>query len=94
MKKVLSEPPEIQKQIEAEKRQILNETFRKAPFSEIIKCTQPKHDNLQNILNDIFAAIPPTTTPVTDGYNKNNYSADKPERVPIYEEYFPELFVY
>lgn len=42
MKKVLTEPVEIRKEAEAEKREQINHTFRTAPFSELIKRTQPK----------------------------------------------------
>lgn len=112
MKKVLAEPPEITKQLEADRRQHINETFNKLTFNEIMKHTQPKHDNLHNILNDIFTSIQQptiqnTTNPSVlissannsfDNTGNNNAgpfnTAAKTERVPIYEEYFPELFVY
>lgn len=42
MKRVLMEPPEARKEAEAEKREKINHTFRTAPFSELVKKTQPK----------------------------------------------------
>lgn len=42
MKKVLTEPPEVRKEAEAERRKALNYTFRTATFSELIRRTQPK----------------------------------------------------
>lgn len=42
MKRVLTEPPEIRKEAEAERREHLNHTFRTATFSELVRITQPK----------------------------------------------------
>lgn len=42
MKKVLTEPPEVRKEAEAERRKTLNHTFRTATFSELTRRTQPK----------------------------------------------------
>lgn len=42
MKRVLTEPPEVRKEAEAERREQLNHTFRTATFSELLRRTQPK----------------------------------------------------
>lgn len=42
MKKVLMEPPESRKEIEAERREQITHTFRTATFSELVRKTQPK----------------------------------------------------
>lgn len=42
MKKVLTEPPEIRKEAEAERRKQISHTFRTATFSELVRRTQPK----------------------------------------------------
>lgn len=42
MKRVLTEPPEIRKEAEAERREQMNHTFRTATFSELVRRTQPK----------------------------------------------------
>lgn len=46
MKKVLTEPPESRKEIEAERREQISHTFRTAPFSELVRKTQPKVSQL------------------------------------------------
>ncbi|KAI4466111.1 hypothetical protein MML48_3g00021529 [Holotrichia oblita] len=57
MKKVLTEPPESRKEIEAERREQISHTFRTAPFSELVRKTQPKHDALRTKLNEIFKSL-------------------------------------
>nr|CAH7716744.1 unnamed protein product [Callosobruchus chinensis] len=42
MKKVLTEPPEVRKEAEAERRKQLSHTFRTASFSELVRRTKPK----------------------------------------------------
>lgn len=42
MKRVLTEPPEVRKEAEAERREQINHTFRTATFSELVRRTQPK----------------------------------------------------
>ncbi|GLV39615.1 stambha A [Carabus blaptoides fortunei] len=89
MKRVLTESNENKREEEAEKRQQLSETFRTAPFNELMRRTQPKHDILQNKLNEIFKSLSnnlDTTRNQTDP-NKNNNTS-----VPVYEQHFPELF--
>lgn len=87
MKRILMEPLEERKQAEAEKREQINHTFRTAPFSELIKKTQPKHDSLQNKLSEIFKSLS-----VSENADKKHLK--KKKTVPIYEENFPELFDY
>ncbi|ENN74642.1 hypothetical protein D910_09626 [Dendroctonus ponderosae] len=85
MKKVLSEPPEIRKESEAEKRKQISHTFRTATFSELVRLTQPKHDLLQNKLNEIFKSL--TTA-------ESSSTTDDPKKLSKCEESFPELFYY
>ncbi|KAI4466114.1 hypothetical protein MML48_3g00021342 [Holotrichia oblita] len=86
MKKVLTEPPESRKEIEAERREQISHTFRTAPFSELVRKTQPKHDALQTKLNEIFKSL---------SMNEGRRSpTDKKSNVPVYEQNFPELFVH
>lgn len=90
MKKVLTEPPEVRKEAEAERRKQISHAFRTATFSELTRRTQPKHDILQNKLNDIFKSLSTNdriTTPSSEE-EKNTPS------VPTYEQNFPELFFY
>lgn len=42
MKRVLTESNDGKKEEEAEKRQQINDTFRTAPFTELVRRTQPK----------------------------------------------------
>lgn len=49
MKKVLTEPPEVRKEAEAERRKALSHTFRTATFSELVRRTQPKVISKNNI---------------------------------------------
>ncbi|GJQ76302.1 putative protein EFR3 homolog [Trypoxylus dichotomus] len=86
MKKVLTEPPESRKEMEAERREQISHTFRTAPFSELVRKTQPKHDALQTKLNEIFKSL---------SMNEGGRSpTDKKSNVPVYEQNFPELFVH
>lgn len=87
MKKVLTEPSEVRKEAEAEKRKILSHTFRTATFSELIRRTQPKHDLLQNKLNEIFKSLSIIET-------RSPSDEEKKNAVPTYEQNFPELFFY
>ncbi|XP_044744134.1 protein EFR3 homolog cmp44E isoform X2 [Coccinella septempunctata] len=87
MKKVLTEPPEVRKEAEAERRKNLSHTFRTATFSELIRRTQPKHDLLQNKLNEIFKSLSTNET-------RSPSEEEKKPTVPTYEQNFPELFYY
>lgn len=46
MKRVLTESSDNKREEEAEKRQQLSETFRTAPFNELMRRTQPKVQSL------------------------------------------------
>ncbi|CAH0551687.1 unnamed protein product [Brassicogethes aeneus] len=85
MKKVLSEPPEVRKEAEAERRKQISHTFRTATFSELVRRTQPKHEVLQNKLNEIFKSLSVT---------EQRASEEKLSEKPTYEQNFPELFFY
>nr|CAH7716742.1 unnamed protein product [Callosobruchus chinensis] len=86
MKKVLTEPPEVRKEAEAERRKQLSHTFRTASFSELVRRTKPKHDVLQNKLNEIFKSL---------STNENTSpTEEKKSEMPTYEQNFPELFYY
>ncbi|CAH1183017.1 unnamed protein product [Ceutorhynchus assimilis] len=86
MKKVLTEPIEVRKEAEAERRKQISQAFRTATFSELVRRTQPKHDILQNRLNEIFKSLS-----VTDA---GNVEEPKGTQIPTYEQNFPELFYY
>ncbi|KAK9873939.1 hypothetical protein WA026_002292 [Henosepilachna vigintioctopunctata] len=88
MKRVLTEPPEVRKEAEAERRKMLSHTFRTATFSELIRRTQPKHDLLQNKLNDIFKSLSANEA------RSPSEEEEKRPSIPTYEQNFPELFFY
>ncbi|XP_066262550.1 protein EFR3 homolog cmp44E isoform X1 [Euwallacea similis] len=85
MKKVLTEPPEIRKEAEAERRKQISHTFRTATFSELVRRTQPKHDILQNKLNEIFKSL---------SESERSTPSEESKKLPTYEQNFPELFYY
>ncbi|XP_023315429.1 protein EFR3 homolog cmp44E [Trichogramma pretiosum] len=89
MKKILTETNNDQ-EVEDEKRLQLSHLFRNAPFQDLVKKTQPKHEVLQSKLSDIFNNLmiehrsPPTS------------ATSPPEsklQTPAYELHFPEMFV-
>ncbi|XP_071054459.1 protein EFR3 homolog cmp44E isoform X2 [Onthophagus taurus] len=86
MKKVLTEQTDSKKEQEAERREQISHTFRTAPFSELVRKTQPKHDALQSKLNEIFKSLS-----VNEGHRS---PTDRKNNVPVYEQNFPELFVH
>ncbi|KAL1514341.1 hypothetical protein ABEB36_003614 [Hypothenemus hampei] len=86
MKKLLTEPPEIRKESEAERRKQLNHTFRTCSFAELVRITQPKHDTLQNKLNEIFKSI--------SEHETGSIHEESRKELPTYEQNFPELFYY
>ncbi|KAK4885965.1 hypothetical protein RN001_002236 [Aquatica leii] len=88
MKRVLTEPPEARKEAEAEKREQLSHTFRTATFSELVHRTQPKHDLLQNKLSEIFKSLS------TSEMHQSPSERNKKSSIPVYEQNFPELFLY
>lgn len=94
MRRAAAEPSEMERREAEQKKAQLNRAFRTAPFAELLRITQPKHD-LQDKLAEIFNSlaeestfIQPPTSP-SDGAPKV-----KGQQVPAYEKYFPELFLY
>ncbi|XP_065171331.1 protein EFR3 homolog cmp44E isoform X2 [Atheta coriaria] len=87
MKHVLSEPPEVRKEAENEKREQISNTFRTATFTELTKRTQPKHDVLHNKLNEIFKSI-------SSSEENGPIKTEDTKTVPVYEQNFPELFIH
>lgn len=90
MKRTLAEPTESAKREAREKQIQLVKTFREASFDDLIRRTEPKHEIIQNRLNDLFTALA-VERQITQVENKNQTgNKDK----PIYENHFPELFYY
>lgn len=102
MKRVLTEPPEFRKEAEADRREQLNRTFRTATFSELMRTTQPKVNDMLFYLNLLIFLflfqhdiLQNKLNEIFKSISNNeNRSPDRHKKdVPIYEQNFPELFV-
>lgn len=85
MKRVLAEPTERSKRDAKEKELQLLKTFRESNFEELMRRTEPKHDVIQNKLNELFNAL---------GNEKPSSQSELKSKKAIYENNFPELFFY
>ncbi|XP_032799067.1 protein EFR3 homolog cmp44E isoform X3 [Daphnia magna] len=90
LKKVLAEPVESRREAEYEKRQVICEKFRNAPFQQLVASSQSKGDVLNDTLNQILTRISvlPCGQPELNAVQHNNQS------LPHYGNNFPDLFVY
>ncbi|KAM7343611.1 protein EFR3 homolog stmA isoform 3-T4 [Cochliomyia hominivorax] len=86
MKRYLAEPNESVKREQQEKQMQIVRAFRESDFEDLMKRTEPKHDVIQNRLNDLFNSL------AID--NKNQQNTSSTTEKPIYETNFPELFYY
>ncbi|XP_065367692.1 protein EFR3 homolog cmp44E isoform X1 [Calliphora vicina] len=86
MKRYLAEPSESVKREQQEKQLQIVRTFRESDFEDLMKRTEPKHDVIQNRLNDLFNSL------AIDNKTTQNTSSNTEK--PIYETNFPELFYY
>lgn len=57
MKRALAEPTEAAKRERRDRHAQIGRTFREATFEELMRRTEPKHELLQNRLNDLFTAL-------------------------------------
>lgn len=87
MKRALAEPTEASKREAREKQQQLVKTFRDSNFDDLMRRTEPKHEMIQNRLNDLFNSLAVERQITQDHKNQ------QPNK-PIYEKHFPELFYY
>lgn len=88
MKRALGEPTEASKREVREKQSQLVKTFREANFDDLMRRTEPKHDLIQNRLNDLFTSLA-AERQMTHVETKQNMHSK-----PLYESHFPELFYY
>lgn len=88
MKRALAEPTEASKREIRDRQKQLHRTFKDGNFDDLVRRTEPKHDIIQNRLNDLFTALA-VERQITQVESKNQ-TANK----PIYESHFPELFYY
>ncbi|KAG4068542.1 hypothetical protein HA402_004883 [Bradysia odoriphaga] len=87
MKRALAEPTEASKREAREKQQQLVKTFRDSNFDDLMRRTEPKHEVIQNRLNDLFNSLAVERQITQDHKNQQSNK-------PIYEKHFPELFYY
>lgn len=91
MKRALAEPSEKVKKEQREKQLQIGRTFRESDFDDLIRRTEPKHEIIQNRLNDLFNSIAiERQISQSDIKNQQQQQTQK----PIYEISFPELFYY
>ncbi|XP_055858817.1 protein EFR3 homolog cmp44E [Episyrphus balteatus] len=91
MKRALAEPTEAVKKEQREKQLQIGRTFRECDFDDLVRRTEPKHDVIQNRLNDLFNSLA-IERQISQSDIKNQQQ-QQPQK-PIYEISFPELFYY
>ncbi|XP_067628751.1 protein EFR3 homolog cmp44E isoform X2 [Eurosta solidaginis] len=90
MKRALAEPSEAMKREQHEKQLQIVRTFRESNFDELVRRTEPKHDLIQNRLNNLFNSLAVERQIAQSDTKTQQLQAEK----PIYETNFPELFYY
>jgi len=85
LKKVLAESVESRREAEIEKRQIICEKFRNTPFQQLVADSESKGDVLNETLTQILTRI--SIHPQTNSVSPN-------PSLPLYNNNFPDLFVY
>ncbi|XP_063699541.1 protein EFR3 homolog cmp44E [Culicoides brevitarsis] len=83
MKRMLAEPTERSKREARDKEIQIIRAFRENDFDDLIRRTEPKHDVIQNRLNELFNSLGTERATQVDGKMQK-----------IYENNFPELFFY
>ncbi|KRG04806.1 protein EFR3 homolog cmp44E isoform X2 [Drosophila mojavensis] len=92
MKRALAEPTEAAKREQRERQMQIVRTFREGEFDELIRRTEPKHDLIQNRLNELFNSLA-VERQITQSDSKTAQMQTTNEK-PVYETKFPELFYY
>ncbi|XP_017044544.2 protein EFR3 homolog cmp44E isoform X2 [Drosophila ficusphila] len=92
MKRALAEPTEAAKREQRERQMQIVRTFREGEFDDLMRRTEPKHDLIQNRLNELFNSLA-VERQITQSDNKAAQLQASNEK-PIYETNFPELFYY
>lgn len=83
MKRVLAEPTEASKREEREKQIQIGKVFKESKFEDLIRRTEPKHDMIQNKLNELFNSL---------AAERQMNLNDNKQNSLITDESFPELF--
>lgn len=93
MKRMLAEPTERSKREAKDKEMQIVKAFRENNFEDLIRRTEPKHDVIQNRLNELFNSLASDRgSGIGTGYIHVDGKAINPKA--IYENNFPELFFY
>ncbi|XP_022224750.2 protein EFR3 homolog cmp44E isoform X2 [Drosophila obscura] len=92
MKRALAEPTEAAKREQRERQLQIVRTFREGEFDDLVRRTEPKHDLIQNRLNELFNSLA-VERQITQSDSKVAQLQASNEK-PIYETNFPELFYY
>ncbi|XP_017483475.1 PREDICTED: LOW QUALITY PROTEIN: protein EFR3 homolog cmp44E-like [Rhagoletis zephyria] len=90
MKRALAEPSDAMKREQREKQLQIVRTFREDKFEDLVRRTEPKHDLIQNRLNDLFNSLAVERQITQSDIKIQQLQAEK----PVYETNFPELFYY
>jgi len=99
LKRALAEPTAWEKEEAEMKKNQIQEKFRTASFGELCKMTASAgaEESLHNCLNEVFGrSVFNDQAMARKGSSCAIVTVDSPEKIqkPIYEEYFPELFMY
>ncbi|BFG03931.1 protein EFR3 homolog cmp44E [Drosophila madeirensis] len=92
MKRALAEPTEAAKREQRERQMQIVRTFREGEFDDLVRRTEPKHDLIQNRLNELFNSLA-VERQISQSDSKVAQLQGSSEK-PIYETNFPELFYY
>ena len=89
LKRMLAENSSERKEEEERRRMEVLQTFRTAPFEEIVARSEAKSNHFHNKLSEILDML--SKPPESPERNRKAFNDDT---IPVYEMQFPELFVY
>jgi len=90
MKRILTAPNDQSKldEINKEKQELMAKDLKELDFDELMKHSDPSHDQIQNKLNELFNSLA-----LDRPYCVDNTTTNKNQK-PIFERNFPELFFF
>ncbi|KAK3089343.1 hypothetical protein FSP39_002879 [Pinctada imbricata] len=89
LKKMLAEDSSLKKEEESRRRMEIFETFKTAPFEEIVARSEAKSNHFHNKLNEILDKV----SQPSEGSDNHRKSVDE-NSIPVFEMQFPQLYVY
>ncbi|XP_050400570.1 protein EFR3 homolog B isoform X1 [Patella vulgata] len=90
LKKMLAESSGANKESEDKRRLEILETFRTAPFEEIVARSEAKSNHFHNKLNEILDNVEDPSERLLTEENETDSQAT----IPVFQMQFPDLFVY